>query len=264
MGTEKMTRRAAALLLALALAAGLFPAALAEQPAAPAPMDVDLIMAKNAIAGFGVTGADGKAMEPRHAPEKRGRGLPDETGVEPDYRGVVGYASLQADWEVSRFNTFTQTPWQLPVYEEKGGEFKAAKDSIKHKTPVLVIDQQIREAKGHKFIGYLKVVRLDIHRIVWIDVTQFVTVPYWTYGLKEAIKYGYCIAVYRNKSRYEPMDRKKHRGTLPGSGCSCATRWPRAISAPTGRATPSWGSSSRAGRKRNPTPVPFCSSTRTT
>jgi hypothetical protein len=29
------------------------------------------------------------------------------------------------------------------------------------------------------------------------------------------MKYGYCIAVYRNKSRYEPMDRKKHRGTLP-------------------------------------------------
>ena len=215
MGTGKMTRRAAALLLALALAAGLFPAALAEQPAAPAPMDVDLIMAKNAIAGFGVKGADGKAMEPRRAPEKRGRGLPDETGVEPDYRGVVGYASLQADWEVSRFNTFTQTPWQLPVYEEKGGEFTAANDSIKHKTPVLVIDQQIREAKGHKFIGYLKVVRLDIHHIVWIDVTQFVTVPYWTYELKEAMKYGYCIAVYRNKSRYDPMDRKKHRGTLP-------------------------------------------------
>ena len=215
MGTGKMTRRAAALLLALALAAGLFPAVLAEQPAAPAAMDVDLIMAKNAIAGFGIQGADGKTMEPRRAPDMRGRGLPDETGVEPDYRGVVGYASLQGDWEVSRFNTFTQTPWQLPVYEEKGGEFTAANDSIKHKTPVLVIDQQIREAKGHKFIGYLKVVRLDIHHIVWIDVTQFVTVPYWTYELKEAMKYGYCIAVYRNKSRYEPMDRKKHRGTLP-------------------------------------------------
>ena len=203
----------AALLAAVLCCVGA--AALAEQPAAPAAMDVDLIMAKNAIAGFGIQGADGKTMEPRRAPDMRGRGLPDETGVEPDYRGVVGYASLQGDWEVSRFNTFTQTPWQLPVYEEKGGEFTAANDSIKHKTPVLVIDQQIREAKGHKFIGYLKVVRLDIHHIVWIDVTQFVTVPYWTYELKEAMKYGYCIAVYRNKSRYEPMDRKKHRGTLP-------------------------------------------------
>jgi hypothetical protein len=49
----------------------------------------------------------------------------------------------------------------------------------------------------------------------WIDVTQFVTVPYWTLELKEAAKYGFCVAVYRSRSRYEPMDRKKHRGPLP-------------------------------------------------
>lgn len=215
MRTGKLTRRAAALLLALSLAAGLFSAALADGTAASARMDVDLIMARNAIAGFNVKGSDGKLMEPRRAPEMKGRGLPDEAGVEPDYRGVVGYVSLQTGWEVSRFNTFTQTPWQLPVYEEKAGEFREAADSIKHKTPVLVIGQQIRESMGHKYVGYLKVVRLDVHRIIWIDVTQFVTVPYWTYELSEAIKYGYCIAVYRNTTRHEPMDRKKHRGTLP-------------------------------------------------
>ena len=33
--------------------------------------------------------------------------------------------------------------------------------------------------------------------------------------LKEAVRNGFCIAVYRSKSRYEPMDRKKHRGPLP-------------------------------------------------
>ena len=215
MRTGKLTKRAATLLLALALAAGLVSTAPAEQAAASASMDVDLIMAKNAITGFNVRGADGKLLEPRRAPEMQGRGLPDQSGVEPDYRGVVGYASLQTSWEVSRFNTFTETPWQLPVYTEKSGEFAPADDSIKHKTPVLVIDQQIRESKGHKFVGYLKVVRLDIHRIVWLDVTQFVTVPYWTYDLREALKYGYCIAVYRNSTRHEPMDRNKHRGTLP-------------------------------------------------
>jgi len=213
--TAKLTRRMAALLLSLAMATGLVFAAQADETAVSAPMDVDLIMAKNAIAGFNVKGPDGHLLEPRRAPEMQGRGLPDEQGVEPDYRGVVGYASLQTSWEVSQFNTFTQTPWQLPVYEEKNGDWEAAADSIKHKTPVLVIDQKIRESKGHKFIGYLKVVRLDIHRIVWLDVTQFVTVPYWTYDLREAVRYGYCIAVYRNKTRHEPMDRKKHRGTLP-------------------------------------------------
>ena len=212
--TGKLTKRAAALLLALMLSAGMLSAALAEAPAAPAPMDVDLIMAKNAIAGFHVMDKDGNLMEPYKAPEKQGRGIPDENGVEPDYRGVVGYVSLQAGWEVSQFNTFTQTPWQLPFYEEKNGEWEVT-GSIKHKTPVLVVDQQIREGKGHKYYGYLQAVRLDNHNMIWIDVTQFVTVPYWTFDLKEAVKYGYCIAVYKNSTRSEPMDRKKHRGILP-------------------------------------------------
>ena len=214
MKTGKLMGKTAAALMALALAVALCVPASAEQPKAPAMPDVDLIMARNAIAGFHITGADGQLMEPRKAPEMNGRGIPDEAGTEPDYRGVIGYASLQSGWEVSRFNTFTRTPWQLPVYEEKNGEWTVS-DSIKHKTPVLVVDQRIREAKGHKYIGHLQAVRLDNHRMIWIDVTQFVTVPYWTYDLREAVRYGYCIAVYRNASRYEPMDRKSHRGTLP-------------------------------------------------
>ena len=211
----KGTKRGAALLLALVIAAGLIPAALADASKASDPMDVDLIMAQNAVTCFNLRGEDGKLLQPRRAPEMFGRGVPDEAGVEPDYRGVVGYASLQADWEVSEFNTFSQTPWLLPVYEKKDGGWEEGTGSIKHKTPVLVADQEIREDEAHQFRGYLKVVRLDTQHITWIDAARFVTVPYWTYPLQEAIKYGYCVAVYRNTTRYEPMDRKKHRGTLP-------------------------------------------------
>ena len=215
MRTGELTGKAVALLLALVLACGLFSAALADAAATSSPQDVDLIMARNAVVGYSVRGADGQLLEPRRASEMTGRGVPDEPGVEPDYRGVVGYAALQPGWEVSRFSTFTQTPWQIPVYEEKAGEFRRAGDPIKHKTPVLVIDQQLQEDKAHHYSGYLKVVRLDIHRIVWIDVTRFVTVPYWTYSLDEAVRHGYCIAVYRDRTRHEPIDRKEHRGTLP-------------------------------------------------
>lgn len=211
MKTGKIIKKAAILLLTLMLATGSISAATAD---APAPMDVDLIMAKNAIAGFHIVGDNGQLMEPRRAEDMKGRGLPDEVGVEPDYRGVVGYVSLQTSWEVSQFNKFTETPWVLPVYEKKDDDWVVV-DTIKHKTPVLIVDQEIRESKGHKFIGYLKAVRLDIHKEIWIDVTQFITVPYWTYELSEAVKYGYCIAVYRDTSRHEPMDKKKHRGTLP-------------------------------------------------
>ena len=177
-------------------------------------MDVDLLMAQNAVAGFGIHGQDGKLLVPRRAPEMKGRGEADEEGVMPDYRGVVGYMSIQAGWEVSEFNTFVETPWQLPVYEKKGDGWQEA-DTIKHKTSVLVVDQELTETEDHRWQGYLYIVRLDIHREVWVDVSQFVTVPYWTLDLPDAINYGYCIASYRGVSRHEPVDRKGNRGPLP-------------------------------------------------
>lgn len=210
-GTRTALRRILALALAALLCAGFSASAAAESPE---PVDVDLIMAQNAAVAFSLKGPDGKLLKPRKAEELKGRGEPDVVGEEPDYRGIVGYMALQTSWEVSRFNTFTQTPWLLPVYENTGEKWKVV-DTIKHKTPVLVVEQRIREQKGHKFAGYLKVVRLDTHHMIWVDVKQFVTVPYWTMDLEKAVQYGYVIAVYRNNSRYEPMDNKKHRGTLP-------------------------------------------------
>ena len=174
--------------------------------------DVTVVLARDAVATYDLRDAEGKQLEPRLAPEMKGRGTPDTKGVEPDYRGVVGFMALQSDWEISRFNTFNQTPWMLPVYGQDG---TAVTGEIPHKTPVLVIEQDLKEGKAYKFAGRLRVVRLDTKEIVWVDVTQFITVPYWTLELSEAVKLGFCIAVYRSKSRFEPMDRKKHRGPLP-------------------------------------------------
>lgn len=210
-GIRPAVRRILILALAALLCAGFTVSAAAESLE---PVDVDLILAQNAAVAFSLKGPDGKLLKPRKAEELKGRGEPDVVGEEPDYRGIVGYMALQTSWEVSRFNTFTQTPWLLPVYENTGEKWKVV-DTIKHKTPVLVVEQRIREQKGHKFAGYLKVVRLDTHHMIWVDVKQFVTVPYWTMDLEKAVQYGYVIAVYRNNSRYEPMDNKKHRGTLP-------------------------------------------------
>jgi hypothetical protein len=165
-------------------------------------------------AKFDLKDAGGNPLVPRKEPETTGRGLASKNEPEPDYRGVVGYMSLQTDWEVTRFSTFNQTPWRLPVYEEDGDGWKQC-GMISHKTPVLVIDQKIAVGKAYNYYGYLKVVRLDTDEVVWINVTQFVTVPYWTLELREAIQYGYVIAVYRNQSKSEPTDRKKHRGPLP-------------------------------------------------
>lgn len=207
------TRRAAALLLAVALLAGL-PALAGADRREHSSVDLDIVMAQNVVAEYALLDAQGNHLQPRREPGLQGRGEPRAKGEEPDYRGVLGYMALQNDWEVSRFYTFTQTPWQLPVYARDGKDWKVV-DTIRHKTSVLVIDQEIRESMGYKYIGYLEVIRLDTNDRVWIDVTQFVTVPYWTMPLAEAMNYGFCIAVYRSNSRYEPMDGKKHRGTLP-------------------------------------------------
>ena len=206
--------KAGALLLALVLLLSACLSAQAEDKAE----DVSITLAQSAVENLGLTDAQGQPLKPHSATDMLGRGNPDTAGVEPDYRGVVGYASLQVSWEVSQFNTFTTTPWMLPVYEkdeESGDWTESAAQAIRHKTPVLVVDQVLQEQLGHKFRGYLDVIRLDTMARVWIDVTQFCTVPYWTLETAEAMKYGYFIAIYTNKTRNEPMDKKGHRGSLP-------------------------------------------------
>lgn len=227
-GKRSVHIRTGALLLALFL---LLSACLSAQ--ADEETDVVMTLAQNAAETLGLTDAEGQPLKPRMAQEMLGRGNPDVAGEEPDYRGVVGYASLQVSWDVSKFNTFTTTPWILPVYEKDGDEWKEAADTmIRHKTPVLVADQVLQEQLGHKFRGYLDVIRLDTMKRVWIDVTQFCTVPYWTLGIREAMQYGYGIAIYRDTSRYEPMDKKAHRGTLPDGTrvLLCYSRPPRYFS----------------------------------
>ena len=223
--------RAVSLVLVLALLLSVCLSVRAEQEKDLS--DIALVLAHDAVRTFDLKTAEGEPLQPRKATEMKGRGFPDETGVEPDYRGVVGYMSLQVGWEVSSFNTFTDTPWFLPVYEQDRDEFRAVDGkAIAHKTPVLVTDQNIREGLAHKYAGYLNVVRLDTMERIWINVTQFTTVDYWNLPIPEAMKYGYCIAAYREKTRQDPMDKKGHRGTLP-QGCRvlmCYSNPPRYFS----------------------------------
>ena len=212
-GKRTVRFRAGTLLLALLVLLSVCLSAHAEQ--LNDPSDVTMLLAENAVETFGLTDPDGNPLKPRQASEMKGRGDPDVTGVEPDYRGVVGYVSLQTDFRViGRFNTFANMPWVLPVYRRDGDDFTEV-DRIRHKTPVLVTDQVIREGLGHKYMGYLSVIRLDTLEQAWIDVINFATVPYWRLPLEQAMQYGYCIAVYRNVSRNEPLDIKAHRGALP-------------------------------------------------
>ena len=253
-------RRLGALTAALVLLLSACVTARAE--GADGPDFITMIMAEDTVRQYDLRDAEGNPLTPRAAPEMKGRGNPDVPGQEPDYRGVVGYMVLQSSWDMSRFSTFASSPWVLPVYEQNGRRWKVVGD-IQHKTPVLVTDQRIKEGMGHKYTGYLHIVRLDSGEQGWIDVTQFVTVPYWTMSLEKAVNYGYCIAVYSNKSGVDPVD-----GREPGEnwrrtpGCLCATRCSASgTSARTRRTTPCWASSSAPGRRKEAISGPSCSST---
>ena len=201
------------LVTALFLAAGLPAAKAATQEKAAA--DIDIILALDVAGTLDLKGPNGSPLMIHRLAGSAGRGAHSKGEPEPDYIGVLGYAALQTGWDVTRFNTFVQTPWQLPWYEEdEKGSMKVA-NVINHKTPVLVFEQKIHESFGYSYTGYLHVARLDTFETGWIDVTQFVTVAYWKMELSEARKYGYCIAAYREKSRFLPMDGKGRRGPLP-------------------------------------------------
>ena len=202
-------RGAAALLLVLLLAAPAFSGA-----DSALMTDADLLLAGNAIHAFGVKGADGEELVPRRAAEMPGRGVPGAGLAEPDYVGVVGYATLPPSEKASTFSTFGQTPWLIPAYEKQGEKFVES-GTLPHKTPVVVINQILRPGQDQRYRGYLRVIRLDTNKVVWIKVTEFVTLPYWTLPVTEAVLHGNCIAVYRNASRYEPRDRGARSGSMP-------------------------------------------------
>ena len=212
-GKWPVQQRFGALALAVMLAVCLTGQAADAVTAKDPPDIITQMLAEDAVRQYDLRDAEGAPLVPRGAPEMKGRGYPDVSGVEPDYRGAIGYMSLQSSQEISRFRTFVQTPWMLPVYEPDGDEWKIAGE-IQHKTPVLVTDQQIRIGKGYRYAGHLQVIRLDTGTPAWIDVTQFVTVPYWTLELEEAVNYGFCVAVYADNSGYEAVDRKDYRGSV--------------------------------------------------
>jgi hypothetical protein len=205
-------RRLSVLLILVLLVSACLPA-LAEKAEEEHAPDIDLIMALDAAGGL--AGPDGKPLRVHKAPSLEGRGNRSKGDPEPNYVGVLGYMALQNGWEVTRFSTFTQTPWELPWYEQVGEDEWKISGIIAHKTPVLVADQKTYEGIGYGLRGYLKVCRLDTFEVGWIDVQQFVTVAYWKLPLEEAYHYGSCIAVYRERSRFLPLDRVGRRGPLP-------------------------------------------------
>ncbi len=161
-----------------------------------APHEMDLILAQDVVDHGDLRAPDGSPLKIRSDPSMPGRGQADAEGREPDYTGIVGFAVLAKDPEVSAFSVFDKAYWAVPAFRKAGDGFEG-NGRIAHKTPVVVIGQELRPDGQGAFTGMLRIVRLDLRSICWMEVKCFETLQYWNLPIGEIQAYGYSIAVYR-------------------------------------------------------------------
>lgn len=187
------------LILTFFLLAVFAAAAAAEVPGDLQADEVDLILARSTVKVMDLKGPDGETLQVRSGPSPEGRGAAGPHGETPDYVGMVGYAALPLDPEICRFPGIRDGYWSIPLYRRAKDGVQVIRDgqSISHKTPVIVTGQELEADGDGGFSGYLHIVRLDTHMPCMMDVSCFVTFPYWTLPIAESRNYGYRLAVYR-------------------------------------------------------------------
>ena len=200
----KFLRSLAAVMLLTVLTAGTLPA----KGAGMTPDPLDLLLAQDAAAHMKLTAPDGSALEVRSDPSVQGRGAANPDGSEPDYIGMVGYAVLPLDPEISQTASFQKAYWTIPLYRraKDGSSVIPEGSKIPHKTPVIVTKQELEPDGEDGYKGYLEIIRLDVRMPCMLDVACFVTTTYWNLPIPEIADYGYSLAVYRETPGEGPRE----------------------------------------------------------
>lgn len=134
-----------------------------------------------------------------------GRGVADIGRSEPEYVGVIGYASVSKGYEVEN-STVTDWQWTVPLYEQDK-QFWTETGSVRHKTEVIVKEQYLEHSHHGYYTGYLMVEIVDTEEIAYLNVKDFVTNPYWLNSdLSDAVRFGDFVAVFSQKSDYYPVN----------------------------------------------------------
>ena len=202
-------RRGTALLLMLAMLAAALPAAadtarenrIDEMTGETQETLAEVMLAKRAANDESL-----KNIQVRQNGLIIGRGISDEpSGAEPYYIGLVGYAAVANDESAGPGPDGISFQWSVPSYMVFEKRWYYTK-SLQHKTGVLVLNQLLKETGKGRYTGRLRVIRLDSGEICWMDVENFVTVPYWFYPARRAMKYGNTVSAYRQKGKRMPTD----------------------------------------------------------
>ncbi len=139
------------------------------------------------------------------ATDLKGRGVRDHAG-EPNYVGAYGYAVVYTEADLENTPGYTDTPWTIPIYVRNDDAYTL--DSfIAHKTRIGIISQELTKQNGREYRGFLEFENLENGQIRYINVKNFVTVPYWDLDITNAVAKGYVIAEFRQSSQYAPVDK---------------------------------------------------------
>ena len=207
-GTDRKSGlRSALCLLLAAVTVCLAGTAARADGGVPFPDDPDLILAWDATIRLDLKTPDGSPLTVRSDPSVPGRGKAAPDGSEPDYVGVVGFAVIPNDPEIGKYVSFTDLSWQVPVYREpREGKPLVQKGSVAHKTSMLVVGQDLQPDGKGGYTGWLCAARMDNRTMCYLDVSCFVTEPYWSLPVQELQAQGYGIAVFRDRNGTEPKD----------------------------------------------------------
>ena len=140
----------------------------------------------------------------------KGRGMSDSGRSEPQYVNVIGYVVVGHDqnYKLEHTENFENTDlWVISTYEQDKQFWNDTGVIIPHKTEVIVREQILNYEGYEAYSGYLLVESIEDGKQYYINVSNFVTKPYWTYSddLRSAALTGYFIAVYHQVSDYYPI-----------------------------------------------------------
>lgn len=144
--------------------------------------------------------------------DMKGRGLRDNAG-EPYYVGVNGYAVVYVDANLESESEYNNTPWTVPVYIKDNGDY-VLNGKINHKVKIEIIGQELKKQNGREYEGFLEFQELETGRVGYINVKNFVTIPYWNQDVSQAVATGYGIAVFEQSSKYTPVYKDGEAATV--------------------------------------------------
>lgn len=152
-------------------------------------------------------------MEFMDAPFLKGRGLTDIAGVEPNYIGCAGYASVYTNSALEDNADYTVIPWNVPLYNKAGQSWENI-GTIEHKTKIGIIGQNLTKKNAKEYEGYLEFQSLETGVMGYIDVTNFVTSPYWEENAAAAVEKGYGIATFKQNSKFNPIYQNGNKAVI--------------------------------------------------